>query len=244
MPLQAQALNPDFWYIPESSDIEMEAEQPAAAQDSKADSKAAIDTIDETIEILVKKEEHWKRKIAAELANAMKFNAAGKTREALQCLNKKKMYAQQLTTLETSKSKLEDQKLTMESMIMKAALAQQQEAHARQLKELEDLQAQSDALRGQITSAMHSRRPNLGSNEQEELKQKELEEELRALVRAEEGRAAAAYNKKQWEVGVGDVIGLGIYRKYRKRNTKKRNTKKRNTKKRNTKKRNRKIKQY
>ena len=96
---------------------------------------AAIAAIDETIEILVKKEEHLKRKIAAELANAKKFHAAGKAQEKLQCLKKKKMYAQQLTTLETSKSKLVDQKNAIQSMQVNNLLVKTQEEANNALQE-------------------------------------------------------------------------------------------------------------
>ena len=79
---------------------------------------AAIDTSDETIENLEKREEHLKRKIAAEFDNAKKFHAAGKAREKqkMQCLKKKKMYEKELTTVETMKSNLEKQKFAMQSM--------------------------------------------------------------------------------------------------------------------------------
>ena len=52
-------------------------------------------------------------------ARTVRFAAhtwAGKKREARQCIQKKKMYEQQLTTLGTSKMNLENQKLTMESL--------------------------------------------------------------------------------------------------------------------------------
>ena len=92
-------------------------------QDSKAaDSKAAMAKLNETIENIGKKEDHLQRKMDAEVANALKFSAAGKKREALQCLKKKKMYEQQLTQLGTSKINLENQKLTMESMNMNAEI--------------------------------------------------------------------------------------------------------------------------
>ena len=78
--------------------------------------------LNETIENIGKKEDHLQRKMDAEVANALKFNAAGKKREALQCLKKKKMYEQQLNQLGTSKINLENQKLTMESMNMNAEI--------------------------------------------------------------------------------------------------------------------------
>ena len=88
-------------------------------QDSKAaDSKAAMAKLNEALENIGKKEDHLQRKMDAEVANALKFNAAGKKREALQCIKEKKVYGQQLTQLGTSKIILENQKWTMESMIM------------------------------------------------------------------------------------------------------------------------------
>jgi hypothetical protein len=91
--------------------------------------------MNETIENIGKKEEHIQRKMDAELVNAKKFNAAGKKREALQCLKKKKMYEQQLLTLGTSKINLENQKLTMESMKMNAEILDTQKMAAKSMQE-------------------------------------------------------------------------------------------------------------
>ena len=86
-------------------------------QDSKAaEAKAALTQLNETLENIVKKEDHLQRKMDAELANAKKFNAAGKKREALQCLKKKKMYDGQLNHLGNQKMMLEGQKGTLEAM--------------------------------------------------------------------------------------------------------------------------------
>jgi charged multivesicular body protein 4 len=73
------------------------------ARNKASAAKAAIAINDETIENIRKKEEHLQRQIDAEFANAKKFKAAGKEWEKLQCLKKKKMYEQQLTTLGTLK---------------------------------------------------------------------------------------------------------------------------------------------
>jgi charged multivesicular body protein 4 len=80
--------------------------------------KALLAKMFETIENIGKAEDHLQRKIDAELATADKFDAAGEKREALQCLEKREMYEQQLMTLGTSKMNLESQKLTLESMKM------------------------------------------------------------------------------------------------------------------------------
>ena len=105
-------------------------------QDSKAaDAKAAMAKLNETLENIGKKEDHLQRKMDAEVANAMKFNAAGKKREAIQCLKKKKMYEQQLNQLGTSKINLENQKLTMESMKMNAEILDAQRVAAKSMQE-------------------------------------------------------------------------------------------------------------
>ena len=91
--------------------------------------------MNETIENIGKKEDHLQRKIDAELATAEKFDAAGKKREALQCLEKREMYEQQLMTLGTSKMNLETQKLTMESMKMNAEILDAQRVAAKAMQE-------------------------------------------------------------------------------------------------------------
>ena len=100
--------------------------QDSKAEEAKAAWTDAMAKLNETIENIGKKEDHLQRKMDAEVANALKFNAAGKKREALQCLKKKKMYEQQLTQLGTSKINLENQKLTMESMNMNAEIIEAQ----------------------------------------------------------------------------------------------------------------------
>ena len=91
--------------------------------------------MNETIENIGKKEDHLQRKIDAELGNAKKFRTAGKKREALQCLEKRKMYEQQLLTLGTSKINLENQKLTMEAMKMNAEILDTQKMAAKSMVE-------------------------------------------------------------------------------------------------------------
>jgi len=78
--------------------------------------KAAIPNIDEQIVNIGKKEDYFQCKLDSELGNAMKFHAAGKKREALQCLKRKKMYEQRLTTLDMSKMNLENLKSTIMSL--------------------------------------------------------------------------------------------------------------------------------
>jgi hypothetical protein len=74
----------------------------------------SVAKLNETIENIGKREDHLQRKIDAELGNAKKFHAGGMKREALQCLQKKKMYEEQLATLGTSKMTLESTKFNTE----------------------------------------------------------------------------------------------------------------------------------
>ena len=130
-------------------------------QDSKAaDSKAAMAKLNEALENIGKEEDHLQRKMDAEVANALKFNAAGKKREALQCLKKKKMYEQQLTQLGTSKINLENQKLTMESMNMNAEILEAQrvvttsmQAQMKKMGGVEKVEEQMDAMDDAMTDA-------------------------------------------------------------------------------------------
>ena len=55
--------------------------------------------VNETLETITKREEHVQRKMDKEMQDAKKYNAAGKKREALACLKRKKMYEKQLDTL-------------------------------------------------------------------------------------------------------------------------------------------------
>ena len=116
--------------------------------------------VNETIENIGKKEAHLQRKIDAEVANAMKFNAAGKKREAVQCLKKKKLYEQQLNQLGTSKINLENQKLTMESMTMNAEIIDTQkvvttsmQAQMKKMGGVDKVEEQMDAMDDAMTDA-------------------------------------------------------------------------------------------
>lgn len=70
--------------------------------------------VNDTLETLEKREEFVQRKMDDEITKAKKFSAAGKKREALQCIKKKKMYEKQIESLVNTKMTLENQKMTME----------------------------------------------------------------------------------------------------------------------------------
>jgi len=68
------------------------------------------------IETIEKRETHIQRKIDNEITQAKKFSAAGKKREALQCIKRKKMYEKQLEQISNTKMTLEQQQITLEAM--------------------------------------------------------------------------------------------------------------------------------
>jgi len=120
---------------------------------------AAIAINDEQIEDIGKQVVHMQRKIDAEFANAQKFHAAGKKREARQCIQKKKMYEQQLTTLGTCKMNLENQKLTTDYTEgeVEAALRNYEAFHGRPFGSatVEDLQSSSAEIGGWLLAGPH-----------------------------------------------------------------------------------------
>jgi len=77
---------------------------------------AAIAKLRDATETLEKREEHLTRKIDNEINQAKKFSGAGKKREALTCIKRKKMYEQQLEQLAGAKMTLQTQQLALENM--------------------------------------------------------------------------------------------------------------------------------
>jgi len=77
---------------------------------------AAIARLRDATETLEKREEHLFRKIDNEVKQARTFNAAGKKREALTCIKRKKMYEKQLEQITGAKMTLETQRLALENI--------------------------------------------------------------------------------------------------------------------------------
>ena len=163
--------------------------------------------LNETIENIGKKEDHLQRKMDAEVANAMKFNAAGKKREAVQCIKKKKLYEQQLNQLGTTKINLENTRLTMESMNMTAEIIDTQkvvttsmQAQMKKMGGVEKVEEQMDAMDDAMTDAQEIQNamnrqmnvPGLDQDDDELLAELEglQEAQLAAeMVKVEIGRA-------------------------------------------------------
>ena len=149
-------------------------------QDSKAaEAKAAVAQLNETIENIGKKEEHMQRKMDAEVANAKKFKAAGKEREAIQCLKKKKMYDGQLTHLGNQKMMLESQKISLEAMTFDTTIIAAQKGAATSMKDtvkkmggvdkVEELMDETEDAQQdfeEIQNAMNHRQTNAGDDDE------------------------------------------------------------------------------
>uniref|UniRef100_A0A7S4B3Z7 Uncharacterized protein n=1 Tax=Chrysotila carterae TaxID=13221 RepID=A0A7S4B3Z7_CHRCT len=83
---------------------------------SGSNTTAAIAKLRDASETLEKREEHLIRKIDMEIKQARTFNAAGKKREALTCIKRKKMYEKQLEQISGAKMTLETQRLALENV--------------------------------------------------------------------------------------------------------------------------------
>jgi len=112
------------------------AQSSSSGSSSEATAKAAIDKLRETTETLEKKEEHLLRKIDGEVKQARTFNSAGKKREALMCIKRKKMYEKQLEQISASKMTLETQRLALENLNINRAALQAQKAGADAMKQM------------------------------------------------------------------------------------------------------------
>ena len=85
--------------------------------------KAAIDKLRDAAETLEKRENHLQHKIDNEITQARAYSKAGKKREALTCIKRKKMYEKQMEQLMGTKNTLETQRLALEAInINKEAL--------------------------------------------------------------------------------------------------------------------------
>lgn len=107
-----------------------------------ASAQGAITKVRDMIETIEKREQHIGRKIDTEVQNAKKFSAAGKKREALQCIKRKKMYEKQLDQISNTKMTLENQQMTLESMNLN------REAFNAQKLAAQSMQAQTKAMGG------------------------------------------------------------------------------------------------
>lgn len=102
-----------------------------AANSTVQETGPAIAKLRDATETLEKREEHLYRKIDNEVKQAQAFSKAGKKKEALTCIKRKKMYEKQLDQIGNAKMTLETQKLALEQTnINREALEAQKTAVA------------------------------------------------------------------------------------------------------------------
>ncbi|XP_020584315.1 vacuolar protein sorting-associated protein 32 homolog 2-like [Phalaenopsis equestris] len=75
---------------------------------------ATLDKLNETIEMLEKKEKVLLKKAAAEVEKAKEFTRAKNKRAAIQCLKRKKLYEQQIEQLGNFQLRIHDQMIMLE----------------------------------------------------------------------------------------------------------------------------------
>ncbi|KAL8054359.1 hypothetical protein ABFS82_05G134300 [Erythranthe guttata] len=80
----------------------------------QADPLASLEKLNETLEMLEKKENVFLKKAAAEVEKAKAFTRAKNKRAAIQCLKRKKLYEQQIEQLGNSQLRIHDQMIMIE----------------------------------------------------------------------------------------------------------------------------------
>ncbi|CAK9171448.1 unnamed protein product [Ilex paraguariensis] len=73
-----------------------------------------IDKLNETLEMLEKKEKVLQKKASAEVERAREFTKAKNKKAAIQCLKKKRLYEQQIETLGNFQLRIHDQMIMLE----------------------------------------------------------------------------------------------------------------------------------
>ncbi|KAE8099980.1 hypothetical protein FH972_017919 [Carpinus fangiana] len=75
---------------------------------------ATLDKLNETLEMLEKKENVLSRKVAAEVEKAKEFSSAKNKKAAIQCLKRKKLIEQQIEVLGNFQLRIHDQMILLE----------------------------------------------------------------------------------------------------------------------------------
>lgn len=99
----------------------------------------AQDTISkqrEALEMLDKKEQFLDKKIAHEIAEAKRLNAAGNKRGAIACLKRKKMYVDQQSKIAGAREKIEMQLMAIESADMNMQVLDTLQEGSKTMKEM------------------------------------------------------------------------------------------------------------
>lgn len=95
---------------------------------------AAMQNLDDAIDLVEKKEAMVQKKIDDELNKAKQFHAKKNTARALECMKRKKTYEEQLSRLSAQRANLETQKFALENQQMNLELVNAQKKAAEELK--------------------------------------------------------------------------------------------------------------
>eukprot|EP00193_Tetraselmis_chui_P015925 CAMPEP_0177793900 /NCGR_PEP_ID=MMETSP0491_2-20121128/25336_1 /TAXON_ID=63592 /ORGANISM="Tetraselmis chuii, Strain PLY429" /LENGTH=227 /DNA_ID=CAMNT_0019316475 /DNA_START=327 /DNA_END=1011 /DNA_ORIENTATION=- len=79
------------------------------------DTVGAIQKLDETLELLMKRAELLEKKVGAETEKAKGYTKANNKRAALMCLKNRKLYEQQLQSMENNILRINEQKIMLEN---------------------------------------------------------------------------------------------------------------------------------
>eukprot|EP00243_Klebsormidium_subtile_P004528 TRINITY_DN18550_c0_g1_i1.p1 TRINITY_DN18550_c0_g1~~TRINITY_DN18550_c0_g1_i1.p1 ORF type:complete len:226 (+),score=77.61 TRINITY_DN18550_c0_g1_i1:371-1048(+) len=160
---------------------------------------STLEKLNETLEMLEKKENLMQKKIAQEMEKAKEFTRAKNKRAAIQCLKRKKLYEQQVEQLANNQLRIQDQMIMLESAKVTTetvdALRSGAQAMRAQLKttkiddvdktmdeineSTEDMKAIQEALSTPVGGMAEFDDDDL-LNELEELEGQELDEQLLA----------------------------------------------------------------
>ena len=88
------------------------------AKKKKPNAQESLGKMRSALEMLDKKEQFLDKKIAHELSEAKRLNAAGNKRAAVACLKRKKMYVDQQSKIAGAREKIEMQMMAIESADM------------------------------------------------------------------------------------------------------------------------------
>ncbi|KAI7744126.1 hypothetical protein M8C21_015070 [Ambrosia artemisiifolia] len=110
-----------------------------------------LDKLNETLEMLEKKENVLKKKSNAEVQKAKEFTNAKNKRAAIQCLKRKRLYEQQIEQLGNFQLRIHDQMIMLESAKATTETVDALRTGAKTMKEMheaDELEAELEELEG------------------------------------------------------------------------------------------------
>lgn len=113
----------------------------------------AMQSVDDAIDLLEKKEALLQKKADAELAKAKEWHSKKNTSRALECMKRKKTYEEQMSRLTAQKTNLETQRFALENQQLNLELVNAQKKAAEELKK-SNKKLNADKIEDQMDSLM------------------------------------------------------------------------------------------